>query len=266
MTLISCQGVERAYAAGGFFRRKTVKPVLRGVDLTVREGECVALLGESGSGKSTLARLILGLETPDGGAVRYRGQALASLKAGERLAWRCAVQAVFQDSISAVDPRFTVERIVEEPLRHLTGLTPGARRARVAELLGLVAIGPDQMGKLPGQMSGGQLQRVAIARALASSPQLVVLDEAVSNLDLTLQIQTLDLLADLRRRLNTAYLFITHDLRLARRFADRIAVLHEGRVVEEVVAGDALSHPAAKALAAAVLPPKPCRRQPAKPM
>jgi nickel transport system ATP-binding protein len=260
MTLISCEGVSRAYVSGGIFRRKAVKPVLRGVDLTIAEGECVALLGESGSGKSTLARLVLGLETPDDGVVRYRGRALAELKGEERLAWRRAVQVVFQDSISAVDPRFTVERIVEEPLRHLTDLTPEARRARVAELLGLVAIGPEQRAKLPGQMSGGQLQRVAIARALASSPQLVVLDEAVSNLDLTLQIQTLDLLSDLRRRLNTAYLFITHDLRLARRFADRIAVLHEGQVVEEVAANGRLTHPAAEALAAAVLPPQPRRR------
>lgn len=266
MMLVSCEGVERAYASGGLFRQKRVKPVLRGVDLAVRVGECVALLGESGSGKSTLGRLILGLEKPDGGTVRFQGRPLDDLRGDERLAWRRAVQVVFQDALSAVDPRLTVERIVEEPLRHLTDLTPARRGARVAELLALVAIGPEQSGKLPGQMSGGQLQRVAIARALASSPRLVVLDEAVSNLDLALQIQTLDLLADLRRRLGTAYLFITHDLRLARRFADRIAVLHDGQVVEEVPANGTLAHPAARALAAAALPPKPRRRETAKPL
>jgi nickel transport system ATP-binding protein len=260
MTLIACEGVTRAYAAGGAFRRTAARPVLRGVDLTIGAGECVALIGESGSGKSTLARLVLGLERPDGGTVRFRGRPLDTLQGAERRTWRRAVQAVFQDSLSSVDPRFSVGRIVEEPLRHLTDLDAAARRARVADLLGLVAIGAEQMAKLPGQMSGGQLQRVAIARALASAPDLVVLDEAVSNLDLTLQIQTLDLLADLRRRLGTAYLFITHDLRLARRFADRIAVLSEGRVVEVVAATAPLDHPAARALAAAVLPPRPRRR------
>lgn len=259
MALIECRSVTRRYGSGGWFRPKAAKQVLAGVDLVLRAGECVALLGESGSGKSTLARLVLGLERPDEGEVIFRGQPLAGLAGPTKQAFRRAVQVVFQDSISAVDPRFTIERIVEEPLRHLTDLGRGERRARVVELLAQVAIGADQLMKLPGQMSGGQLQRVAIARALASSPDLIVLDEAVSNLDITLQIQTLDLLAGLRARHGTAYLFITHDLRSARRFADRIVVLHEGRLVEEAGSAEALRHPAARALAAAVLPARPRR-------
>jgi nickel transport system ATP-binding protein len=259
MTLLACEAVERSYRSGGFFRKTSAKRVLDGVDLAIGTGECVALIGESGSGKSTLARLVLGLEPPDGGTVRFRGRPLGDLDGEAWRAFRRSVQVVFQDSISAVDPRFTIERIVEEPLRHLTDLDREARRARVIDCLAMVSIGSDQLGKLPGQMSGGQLQRVAIARALAPSPDLIVLDEAVSNLDLTLQIRTLDLLADLRRRLGTAYLFITHDLRLARRFADRIVVLHDGRVVEEVAATECLVHPAARALANAVLPARPRR-------
>jgi nickel transport system ATP-binding protein len=259
MTLLYCEHVERSYRSERFFDTRPPKPVLAGVDLAIEEGECLALLGESGSGKSTLGRLILGLERPDAGTVRYRGAPVADLAGAARRGFRRAVQAVFQDSIGAVDPRFTVARIVEEPLRHLTDLDDAARHRRVAELLEMVAIDPTEMTKLPIQMSGGQLQRVCIARALAPSPDLVVLDEAVSNLDLALQISTLDLLAELRRRLGTAYLFITHDLRLVRRFADRVAVLHEGHIVEEAASTGRLSHPASQALARAVLPALPAR-------
>lgn len=259
MTLLSCDHVERSYRSQRFFDARPPKRVLAGVDLTIEDSECLALLGESGSGKSTLGRLILGLERPDAGTIRFRGQAVAHLAGTAKRNFRRAVQAVFQDSLGAVDPRFSIARIVEEPLRHLTDLDAAARHKRVVELLEMVAIDPTEMTKLPIQMSGGQLQRVCIARALAPSPDLVVLDEAVSNLDLTLQIATLDLLADLRRRLGTAYLFITHDLRLVRRFADRVAVLHEGRIVEATAATGRLSHPASQALARAVLPALPSR-------
>lgn len=259
MTLLSCEHVERSYRSERFFDTRPPKRVLAGVDLSIKEGECLALLGESGSGKSTLGRLILGLERPDGGSISFRGKAVADSTGAERRNFRRAVQAVFQDSIGAVDPRFSIARIVEEPLRHLTGLDEAARRKRVVELLELVAIDPAEMTKLPIQMSGGQLQRVCIARALAPSPDLVVLDEAVSNLDLALQIATLDLLAELRQRLGTAYLFITHDLRLARRFADCVAVLHEGRIVEKTASAECLSHPASRALVKAVLPALPAR-------
>lgn len=259
MSLLSCRGVEHGYTSGVFFRRSPLKRVLSGIDLTIEKGECLALLGESGSGKSTLGRLFLGLERPNRGTVSYRDRSLADLSGEDRLAYRRAVQVVFQDSISAIDPRFTISRSVEEPLRHLTKLDVVQRRQRIAELLALVSIDAGEATKLPSQVSGGQLQRVAIARALAPSPELIVLDEAVSNLDLTLQVKTLDLLAELRQRLGTAYLFITHDLRLARRFADRIAVLHEGRIVEEIPANGRLCHPAAQALEAAVLPSRPAK-------
>jgi len=261
MTLLSCEHVERSYRSDRFFDSRPPKRVLSGVDLTIDEGECLALLGESGSGKSTLGRLILGLERPNAGTIRFRGKPVASFAGPERKSFRRAVQAVFQDSIGAVDPRFSIARIVEEPLRHLTELDETARRQRIVELLKMVSIDPDEMTKLPGQMSGGQLQRVCIARALASNPDLIVLDEAVSNLDLTLQIQTLDLLTELRLRLGTAFLFITHDVRLVRHFADRVAVLHKGSIVEETALTGRLCHPASLALAQAVLPAMPSKAQ-----
>lgn len=257
MSLIECRNISHSYHQGGAFSRRPPKPVLTGVELSIEAGACLALLGPSGSGKSTLGRLVLGLEIPSQGSVLYRATPLASLRGDAHKQFRRAVQVVFQDSISALDPRLTIARSIEEPLRHLTKLDAAARERRVIELLENVALPPDERDKLPGQMSGGQLQRVCIARALAANPELIVLDEAVSSLDLVLQLQTLDLLADLRQRLGTAYLFITHDLRLARRFAERIAVLDEGRIVENVCAGAPLSHPASRALARAVLPARP---------
>lgn len=257
MGLIECRNISHSYRQGGAFSRCPRKPVLTGIDLTIEAGACVALLGPSGSGKSTLGRLILGLEAPSQGCMLYRGTPLAALRGDAQRAFRRAVQVVFQDSLSALDPRLTIARSIEEPLRHLTTLDAGARERRVTELLESVALPPGERDKLPGQMSGGQLQRVCIARALAANPELIVLDEAVSSLDLVLQLQILDLLTGLRQRLGTAYLFITHDLRLASRFAERIAVLHAGRIVEDVGAEAPLSHPASRALAGAVLPARP---------
>ena len=255
-TILAADAVGRSY--GGPAARAG-KRVLDGVTLSVAEGETVALLGASGSGKSTLARLLLGLERPDQGVVRFRGQPIDGLDGAGRLAFRRSVQAVFQDPLGAVNPRHTVGRIVAEPLRHLTDLDAAGRAERVAELLRMVGLSPDDAGRLPGRMSGGQVQRVCIARALAPEPALILLDEAVSNLDLVLQIQTLDLLAELRERLGTAFLFITHDLRLVRRFCGRVAVLDGGRLVEEraVTAALDFDHPAGGRLRDAMPPPRP---------
>lgn len=257
--LLAADAVGKSYGAAGLIGRTPVKRVLDGVSLAVAEGETVALLGGSGSGKSTLARLMLGLERPDRGAVRFRGRPLDGLDAAGRLDFRRSVQAVFQDPLGAVNPRHTVGRIVAEPLRHLTDLSASERTERVAELLRMVGLTCDDAGKRPGQMSGGQVQRVCIARALAPEPRLIVLDEAVSNLDLVLQIQTLDLLAALRDRLGTAFLFITHDLRLVRRFCTRVVVLHDGVLVEERPVDDRLTfaHPEACRMHDAMLPARP---------
>lgn len=257
MSLIVAEAVGKSYHSGAWRAAPAPKTVLRDVDLAIAPGECVGLLGRSGCGKSTLARLLLGLERPDAGRITFRQRDIAGLGGGQRRDFRRAVQLVFQDSIGAVDPRHTVERTVGEPLRHLTDLDRDARRARVGELLTLVGLDRRDGEKLPGQMSGGQLQRVCIARALAPKPELIVLDEAVSNLDLVLQLQVLDLLARLREQLGTAFLFITHDLRLARRLCDRVLVMEAGRIVDAAKTVAGLQHPASRALAASVLPALP---------
>ncbi|WP_142846596.1 nickel import ATP-binding protein NikE [Telmatospirillum sp. J64-1] len=259
MTLLAAEKVGRTYRNGGLLGRGgDYKTVLSEVSLSLAAGESLALLGPSGSGKSTLARLLLGLESPSSGRITFRNQPLQGLRGEDWQAFRRAVQVVFQDSLSAVNPRHRVGRIVAEPLRHLTKLNPAQQAARVAEVLELVGLSPEDADKLPGQMSGGQVQRVCIARALAPEPAVIILDEAVSNLDLVMQIQVLDLLASLRR-LGTAFVFITHDLRLVPRLCDRVAVLEEGRIVEEqaVTRGFRLSSDAGRRLQEAVLPARP---------
>lgn len=256
--LLAARGLGRGYGGAGW-RPGGRRTVLTGIDLAVAEGECVALIGRSGSGKSTLARLLLGLEPADAGAVLFRGTALTELDRDGRRAFRAAVQMVLQDPLSAVNPRHAVGRILAEPLRHLTDLPGAKRRARVGELLDLVGLAPASAERLPGQLSGGQVQRIGLARALATSPSLVVLDEAVSNLDAPRQVEILDRLAGLRRAQGTAFLLITHDVRLARRFADRVVVLSEGRIVDAAPCrpGLVLSHPASRELLDAVLPASP---------
>ncbi|MET7241973.1 ATP-binding cassette domain-containing protein [Methylobacterium sp. EM32] len=256
--LLAARGLGKAYPGAGW-RRGASRPVLTGIDLTISDGECVALIGRSGSGKSTLARLLMGLEAADVGAVLFRDRPLAGLDRGGLRAFRAAVQMVLQDPLSAVNPRHAVGRILAEPLRHLTDLPVAARTGRVGELLELVGLDPEAAGRLPGQLSGGQVQRIGLARALATRPALVVLDEAVSNLDAPRQVDILDRLATLRRERGTAFLLITHDVRLARRFADRVVVLSEGRIVDTSPCRPslALSHPAARELIDAVLPVSP---------
>ncbi|CAH1653770.1 Ni(2(+)) ABC transporter ATP binding subunit NikE [Hyphomicrobiales bacterium] len=260
--LIEARGIGRSYRSFSLVGRSAPKTVLDGVDLAIQPGETLGLLGRSGCGKSTLGRLILGLEKPDRGDIRFKGTALSALDGEAMLAFRRAVQVVFQDSLEAVNPRHSVERIVAEPLRHLTDLDERQRAARVRELLVEVGLAPDDAEKLPVQMSGGQLQRVCIARALAPQPELIVLDEAVSNLDLVLQIQTIDLFKQIQAARGTAFLFVTHDLRLVHRFCERVIVMDGGRIVENVPVTRPLhfTHPAARALQGAVLPARPAQR------
>lgn len=262
--VIACKGLTKSYYPS-WFSTGEPKHVLQGIDLHVHEGECVALLGESGSGKSVLSRQLMGFEKPSTGEVLYRGQPLQSLDAAGRKAFRRNMQMVFQDSVAAINPRYRIGQAIEEPMRYLTAMTPQGRKDRVTELLELVALQPEDAAKLPMQMSGGQLQRVCIARALAPYPKLIVLDESVSSLDLTLQIQLLDLLTSLRKMLGVAYLFITHDLRLVRRFCDRVVVLANGKLVEEAQVPAhgtiQLQHPMSRKLKDAILPARPVSLQ-----
>lgn len=265
MTLLSAHRVSHGYlarsVAGARARKHTV---LDEVSLAIAPGETVALLGRSGCGKSTLARLLLGLEAPDGGEVLFEGQPVGRLdKAGRTRLFR-TVQMVFQDPPGAVNPRATVGEIVAEPLGPLCGLRGEAARTRVLELLRAVQLSESDYGKYPQQMSGGQLQRVCIARALGPQPKLIILDEAVSNLDLHLQTQMLDLFEALRQSHGVAYLFVTHDLRLVERFCSRLVVMAQGRIVEESPVSQplTLSSEEGRALARAVLPPFPVTRLP----
>nr|WP_155063839.1 dipeptide ABC transporter ATP-binding protein [Paracoccus limosus] len=220
----------------------TLPPRLRavdGVDLTIHERESVGLVGESGCGKSTLARAILGLDRVQGGSIQLDGQQVGTTLPP---ALRARMGAVFPDPFGSFDPRWTVERLVAEPF-HLTG-RPADWRGRVAEALYDVGITGDAMSRHIHEFSGGQRQRIALARALIIRPSLIVLDEAVSALDLRVRAQILDLLARLRLRHGLAYLFVSHDLGVVRQITDRVLVMQAGRIVEEGVTAAVLENPA----------------------
>jgi oligopeptide/dipeptide ABC transporter ATP-binding protein len=211
---------------------------LDGVDLTIHAGESVGRVGESGSGKSTLARILMGLDRPTSGAVQMWGHDLTAITKHERPALRRKLGVVFQDPFSSLNPKLSLGRIITEPMEiHRVG-TRASRAERASELLDAVGIDPAWRGRKASQLSGGQRQRVAIARAIALEPELLILDEPVSGLDVSVQAQVLNVLADLRDRLRFASLIISHDLAVVRHVADRITVLYLGRVVEDAPADD----------------------------
>ncbi|AVS94781.1 peptide ABC transporter ATP-binding protein [Paracidovorax avenae] len=205
---------------------------LDGVDFTLAPGRSLGVVGESGSGKSTLARLVMALDTPTAGQVRLRGRDLHALGAADLRAARRDVQMVFQDPYGSLDPRMTVERLVAEPLAALEGLPRPQQRERVAEVLAQVGLRPSDAGKYPHEFSGGQRQRIAIARAIVTRPALVVADEPVSALDVSVQAQVLNLLQDLQEQAGLSLLLISHDLAVVRHLCDEVVVLREGRIVE----------------------------------
>jgi len=264
--LLAARGLVRRYPVDkGFWlsRGRRFVRAVDGVDLEVRRGETLAVVGESGCGKSTLARLLLRLERPDAGAVLLEGRDLAPLSERALRPLRRRLQIVFQDPYASLNPRLSVGALVGEPLL-VHGLGDAAfRRRRVAELLELVGLRPALAGRFPHELSGGQRQRVAIARALATGPDLLVGDEPVSALDVSVQAQVLNLLAELKARLGLTLLIITHDLAVVRQVAERVAVMYLGRVVETAPTDQLLAaprHPYTRALLAAVPRPDPAAR------
>jgi oligopeptide/dipeptide ABC transporter ATP-binding protein len=200
-------------------------------------------VGESGCGKSTLGRLALGLTRPDGGRVLVEGTDLASLRREQLRLRRRQMQAIFQDPLGSLDPRFTAAQSIEEPLRAFGVGDAAARRARVAQLLEQVGLDPAKATARPRELSGGQRQRVVIARAIALRPRLIVADEPVSALDVSVQAQIINLLCDLQEELGVGYLFIAHDLAVVRHVADRVGVMYLGRIVETGPAAAVLGRP-----------------------
>ena len=257
--LVSIHGLTKRYRRRARGRSAPVD-ALAGADLTIERGRVVALVGESGSGKSTLARCLARLEEPTSGEIRFDGADVSSLRGTALRAFRESVQLLFQDSAAALSPRLTAAEIVSEPLEILGRGDRSQRRRRALELMETVGLSSAEAARRPLELSGGQRQRLAIARALAVKPRLLILDEAFTGLDASIQAQVAALLQDLRLREGLTYLCISHDLALMSVFADEVAILFEGRIVERAEAARlfaAPAHPHTRALVAAVLPVPP---------
>ncbi len=242
---------------GGFpFKRKIgAVQAVDGLDFTVAEGESLGLVGESGCGKSTTGRLITRLLEPTGGTISYRGKDITHASRKQLAPVRSEIQMIFQDPYASLNPRQTVGKIISGPME-VNGINPaGGREARVRELLETVGLNPEHYNRFPHEFSGGQRQRIGVARALALEPKLIVADEPVSALDVSIQAQVVNLLQKLQKELDIAFLFIAHDLAVVRHFSQRVAVMYLGRIVEIADREDLYGnprHPYTKALLSAV--------------
>jgi peptide/nickel transport system ATP-binding protein len=243
--LLEVSSVVKTYraASAGPFSRKNARPALAGVSFSIRRGRSFGVVGESGSGKSTLARIALALDRPDSGEVKLEGRSLFDLKRRELRRLRAHMQMVFQDPYGSLDPRQRVEKIVAEPLAAMGGASRAERRARVQASLEAVGLKASDAEKHPHQFSGGQRQRIAVARALITRPKLVVADEPVSALDVSVQAQTLNLMSDLQIEAGVTFLLISHDLAVVSHLCETTAVMYRGLIVEIGKTEDLFANP-----------------------
>jgi oligopeptide/dipeptide ABC transporter ATP-binding protein len=260
--LLEVRDLRKHFPVGGslFGRTRGVVKAVDGISFSIHAGETLGLVGESGCGKTTTSKLVLAAEAPTAGAVEFEGRNVAELRGAGLQEYRRHVQVVFQDPYSSLSPRMRVGDIVGEPIRAHDGLSSAKLRARVAELLELVGLRPDVARLFPHEFSGGQRQRLAIARALSTSAQLVVLDEPVSALDVSIRAHIISLLEEIQQRLGVSYLFIAHDLAAVAHLSQRIAVMYLGKLVEVAESLELCVrplHPYTKALFAASLPSHP---------
>lgn len=269
--LLSTRDLTKHYPVGGGFANGSPRVVraVDGITLDIRARETFALVGESGCGKTTLGRVMLRLQEPTSGSIAYRGTELTGLDETAMRALRKKLQIVFQDPYASLNPRMRIGQILAEPLRSHGYGTPDEIRDRCVELLEMVGLRKQYLRNYPHQFSGGQRQRIGIARALANKPDFVVCDESVSALDVSIQAQVLNLLADLQDQLKLTYFFITHDLAVVRQFADRVGVMFLGRLVEIGTTEELFAqplHPYTMLLMSAVPRPDPRARGGERPM
>jgi oligopeptide/dipeptide ABC transporter ATP-binding protein len=238
-------GLEKTFGGGRtlFGRSKPAVHAVQDTSLTVAHGETLGVVGESGCGKSTFARMLVGLLTPPRGSIEIEGESLGPRAGRDPAAFGKVIQYIFQDPISSLNPRKTIRQVIETPLRHLHGMPREERERRIAEIFDSVNLRPEFLTRYPHEFSGGQAQRIGIARALAAAPRILLLDEPVSALDVSVQAQVLNLLADLKAAFGLTYVFISHDLAVVEAVSDRVAVMYFGRIVEIGRAEDIFERP-----------------------